>query len=185
MTMKAYVVVRGTTDVAILRAVLPPDLLDEVDTTPAGERSNLASVARTLLVTRRKPVAVLVNSDSTEEGIVQERFQLTQELVKAAAAGLPVRVILLVPHIEVIFFQAKGVLTRIYGDPLPQEVCLLARYSPREALERLFAQASGPDSLHALLDCLDDRAIAAIQATPPLRELIAFLRDVIIPRQAS
>ncbi len=138
--MKAYVVVEGETDIVILRTVLPAELLEEVFMTPAGDRSNITSIARTLLVTRRKPVAELVDTASVDERIIRERRQTTQELLKAVAAGTPTKVILLIPSIEAIFFASEDLLSRMIGKPIPHDVRLLARGSPKEALERLFAQ---------------------------------------------
>jgi hypothetical protein len=179
--MKAYVVAEEPTDGAIVRALLTPDLLDEVVLLPAGERSNITSVARSLLFARRKPVAVLVNTKTLDEGMIQERVQLMRELLEAAAAGVPTKIILFIPHIEAIFFQARGVLTKVFGDPLPEDVRLVARYSPKDAMDRLFAHANGPKNLRALLDHLDRAEIDALRATPPIRELIALLQDAIKP----
>jgi hypothetical protein len=181
MSEKAYVVVEGTTDVMVVRAVLPPELLADVSLAPAGGRSNIASIARSILVTRRKPVAVLVDTDSVDERIIQDRMQNTQELLKAVAGGVPTRLILLIPSIEAVFF-ASGVLPAIYGNPLPEEVRVMARSSPKEALLRLFTHPAGPKNLDALLDSLGDEGIAAIRATPPIRELIAFLEKVMNPQ---
>src|SRR5438270_13493128 len=123
--MKAYVVVKGETQAAILRALLPASLLEEAALVPAGERSTIVSVARTLLVTRRKPVALLRNSDSNDEGMIQERMQITKELLNMAAAGIPTRVIPLIPHMEAIFFQAPGLIEKLFGEPIPGEVRVL------------------------------------------------------------
>jgi hypothetical protein len=181
MSEKAYVVVEGMTDVAVVRAVLPTDLLAEVALMPASDRSNITSIARSLLVTRRKPVAVLVDTDSVDERLIQDRMQSTQELLKPVAVGIPTKVILLVPSIESVLF-APGALTRVYENPLPEEVRFLARSSPKEVLEHLFARPTGPKSIKALLDTLGDEEMAAIRATPPIRELITFLEGCVKPQ---
>jgi hypothetical protein len=179
--MKAYVVVEVEAEVPIVRAVLPPDLLDEVFVLPAGEGSNITSVARTILAARRKPVAVLVNTRTLDESLIQERVQMIQYLLRMAAAGVPTKLILFIPHIETLFFQARGLLTKVFGDPLPEDVRLVAPYSPRDALDRLFARARGPKNLRALVDSLDEAGRDALRATPPIRELITFLEDVLKP----
>jgi hypothetical protein len=179
--MKAYVVVQVEAEVPIVRASLPPDLLDEVTLRPAGEGSNITSVARTLLAVRRKPVAVLVNTNTLDESMMEERVQMMQELLRAAAAGVPTKFILFIPHIETLFFQARGLLTKVFRAPLPEDVRLVAPYSPRDALARLFARSSGPKNVRALLESLDDAGRDALRATPPIRELIAFLQDALKP----
>src|SRR5688572_3356592 len=103
--MKAYVVVEGMLDAVFLRAVLPKELLKVTELVAAGERSNLASVARTLLITRRKPLAIVADADAMDEGSVHEKQQSTEELVRAVAAGLPTKVILVRPALEALFFE--------------------------------------------------------------------------------
>jgi hypothetical protein len=184
MNEKAYVVVDGMTHLPIIRVLLPTDLRGEVSLTPAGDRSNPVSIARTLLVMHRRPVALLVDTRSVDEGIISEKRQITLELLKAAAAGIPVRVILLIPSIEALFFAAEGFLSRVFRQPLSELVRLLARSSPKDALEWLFAHSSGPKSIKELLDGLDDEAIRALRATPPMTELINFLQETVKPQPA-
>src|SRR5438552_18495956 len=103
--MKAYVVFEEGTAGPLLRAVPPPDFLEEVGLVESGRRSNLLSVARTLLSARQKPVAVLRETLSVDERAIHERIQLAEELLDLSAGGVPKRVIPLIPEIEVVFFQ--------------------------------------------------------------------------------
>jgi hypothetical protein len=177
--MKAYVVVRGDNAAAILRAALARDLLAETEIVAEGPQSTLVSVARTLVVARRKPVALLVDTKTVDEPSIQEKRQTTEELMRWVAAGVPTKVILLVPQLEAVFFQAEGLLPRVFGGPLSGEVRILGRFSPGEALDRLFAQPGGPKNMEELLASLDEEGREALRATPPLRELIAFLQDAV------
>ena len=180
--MKAYVIVQGMTVVAVVRAVVPPELLAEAALTPADERAIPISMARTLVATRRKPLAMLINTDSVAERIIQEQVQGARELLQMAAGRIPTRVIPLIPSVEAVFFMAEGLLERVLCQPLSEEMRLLGRSSPKEALELLFARSSGPKTIPALLDGLDDEGVAALRATPPFRELIAFLEGVVNPQ---
>jgi hypothetical protein len=177
--MKAYVVVEGNTEVLILRAVLPPQLVNEVALVAAGGRSNLTSTARTLLVTRRKPMAVLVDTDSTDESVIRERWQSTHELLREVSGGVRFKVILLVPSVEIVFFQAPGGLKKEFGHEPSSETLLLARTNPKEALEQLLKGRKGPGTLSELLDALGDQEVEALRSTGPMRELIQFLTEVV------
>lgn len=179
----AYIITEGAVDAAILMAVLPAELARAAVPTPVGGRSSITSVARTLLVTRRRPVAVLFDADSLEEGSIQDRVRTIEELLGAVAGRTPTRVIPLVPTIESLFFET-GVLTRICGSPLPDEVRALQDGRPREALDRLLRRAGGPNDIEALLRRLDDADKATIRATPPIRDLIAFLGGIARPAGA-
>jgi len=176
--MKVYVVVEGETEAYLLRAVLPNELLSHLDIVRTGGGSNLVSVARSLLVTRRRPLAVLVDTDSTDERIVREKKQSTEELLKAVSAGVPTKVILLIPEVEILLFDAPGLLANVFGHQLPNEVLILARNNPKEALSQLIKGQKELRSIHQLLDRLTDEGIEALRSTGPIRELMEFLKQV-------
>jgi hypothetical protein len=184
--MNAYVAVKGETAGAILQAVLPRLLVKSAPIIVVGERSGLASVARTYLVTRYKPVAVLVDTYSRNEGMIHERVQSMEEVLKLVSGRIPIKVIPVVPEIEIVFFEAVGLLEKLFGPGLPSDVFLLARFSPKEALEQLFSRHSGPHDLASLLERLDEQDLAALRLTRPVSELIAFLSETAdMPPQRS
>ena len=176
--MIAYVVVEGTTDVAVLRAVVLAELLHSVGLVSTNGRANLASIARSLLVTRRKPVAVLIDTDAVADSIVQERRETTEELLRDVAAGIPTKVILLVPHLEVIFFQAPGLIDKVFGNRIPDQVRLLGRMDPKAALAELQSAPGAPRDVNRLLDRLDEADVLALRSTGPIKELVEFLTQV-------
>src|SRR5437588_12121575 len=104
--MKTYLVVEGPADVIIGTRLLPPALQQHAVIVPVGGRGNVTSVARTLLVTRRKPLAVLVDADTLNEAAVGQLRWDIEDLLRALAAGLPCKVLVAVPEIEVILFRA-------------------------------------------------------------------------------
>jgi hypothetical protein len=176
--MNAYIVVEGPTDEVILRALLPDEVLDSLVIVPVGSRSSPVSIARTLLVTKHKPVVLLTDSDTRNETRLQEQRQTTEELLKAVSGKIPVKVILCVPEIETVFFHAPQVIERVFGGGMPKELFLLARDRPKEILSELFArEAPGPRDLRSLLDVLDHEDIEALRSAPPIRELIKFLTE--------
>ena len=179
--MKAYVVVEGPSDASILQTVIPRELLREIILTPGGGRSNIASIARTLLVSRRRPVAVFGDADTIDERLFHERIRSIKELLESVAAGLPTKVILVVPEIEILFFQAPRVLPRLFGDPLPEEVRQMAITQPKKALDCLFKLSRGPNSIADLLHSFDHEELGSLRATPAVKELIEFLRESVKP----
>src|SRR5262249_1760204 len=84
--MIAYVLVEGPTDERIVRQLIPRDLLEGVGVHAAGSRSGIASLGRTLLVDRRKPLAVVVDADSVAPEVVEERRQNLDDLLGLVAA---------------------------------------------------------------------------------------------------
>jgi hypothetical protein len=139
------------------------------------------SKARTLVVTRRKPVALLIEAHSTQRSLVHEQKESAEELLRMVSPGVPVKVIMLVPTVEAIFCQAPGVLAKACRQEIPSDLLMLARGLPREALAQLLAGAGGPRDMQQLLDSLDDQDVKALRNTEPIRELITFLEGVARP----
>ena len=76
---RVYVLVEGPSDAAFLRRILPREVLTDAELVPAGGRSAIASLARSLVVRRRTPIAVVIDSDSLKPDVIEERQQGMQE----------------------------------------------------------------------------------------------------------
>ena len=63
---RVYVLVEGPSDAAFLRRILPKELLSNAELVIAGGSSGIPSLARSVLVRRKCPVAVVMDSDSVD-----------------------------------------------------------------------------------------------------------------------
>jgi hypothetical protein len=99
----AYIVVEGPADADWLRGALPPESLEDVAIVPGGGLSGATSMARTLLVTRRKPLALVFDANAEHPEVVGERFQSVQEIVGMVAGRVPFRVVMAVPSLEALW----------------------------------------------------------------------------------
>src|SRR5262245_41135666 len=118
---RVYVLVEGETDAAFLRRLLPPEVTRDAEIVPAGSSSEIPSLARSLLVRRQSPLAVLMDADSLSESVIQERKESTEDLIRSAAAAIPVKVVVVVPEIESWFFVVPEAINRFFGQETPQE----------------------------------------------------------------
>src|SRR4051794_35570127 len=100
---RVYLLVQGQTDADFLRRLLRPEVTKEAEIVPAGGSAEIPSLARSLLVRRRRPVAVLMDAGALDPVVIQERKESTEELIQAAAASIPVKVVVAVPEIEAWF----------------------------------------------------------------------------------
>jgi hypothetical protein len=91
--MIAYVLTEEPLDTDALREALPSELLDEVGFIAAGSISSVKSLARSLLVRRRVPVALVIRGAPLAPELTEERRQNTEEVVASVAAGVPVEVL--------------------------------------------------------------------------------------------
>ncbi len=176
--MRVWLVLEGAGDRAIVRALLPPALLECLSIVETGSRADLASVVRTLLVKHREPVAVLANTYSVDTGVTHERYTTLEYLVHAVAGGVPYRLILAIPELEVIFFEVPDVLTRIFPDADLSSHLVFYKGQPKQALALLFKQGGGPKDLPALLDAFTDADVERLRQVTPIAELIAFAEEM-------
>ena len=134
---RTYIVVEGPTDAAILRAILPGELLQDVQFVTGQGRYGAESMARKLLITERIPTVLVIDADVEQESIVQEQRQDLDFLLKQAAVGIPYQILLAVPEIEAVFFQDRGVLESLLCRQFTDLEWHLAQQQPRVLLDTL------------------------------------------------
>jgi hypothetical protein len=181
---RAYVLVEGPTDAEFLRRVLPPESLREVEVVSAAGKSGIASLAGSLLVRRRRPVAVFMDSHSLHPDVIYERRQTLEDLLKLAAASVPVKVVAAVPEMEAYFFAAPEAIERVLGAKVPDDLLTLGPRDPKGVLGVMAKQTNREWDSRLAIKSLDDRDIERMRAAPPLRELTAFLQSLQEPNAA-
>ncbi|OWK45012.1 hypothetical protein [Fimbriiglobus ruber] len=174
--MKTYLLVEGQADLEILRRLLPSDIEQQTTIAAAGGRSNITSMARSLLVTKRKPLALVMDADAVEDGAVRQQRQISEELLRSVSAGVPFKVILMVPEIEAWFFLVPDALERLSGENLTTDLKALAVSRPKEVLAQLF-KSRGGSPITLLANGMTEDEIQSLRETPPGKELLAFLSD--------
>jgi hypothetical protein len=90
-----------------------------------------------MLAVKRIPVAVVIDADSPEQEVASERRRSAEEVLGDAASGVPFRVIVAVPELEVLFFERPQLLKKVYGKSVTALVTELGQVSPRRALKKL------------------------------------------------
>jgi hypothetical protein len=175
---QVYIFVEGPTDAEFLRRILPPELLKDAEIVPSGGSDGIPSLARTVLVMRRKPVAVVMDADSLAADMIAERQESTEEFIRAAAGAIPVKVVVAVPEIAAWLFAAPEALARALGGTGPEELIHLGRRDPSGVLQQLAEKNHRKwDSMRAI-GLLDAEDIARIRALPEVTELSTFLKKL-------
>ena len=175
--MKPTIFLEGQSDLAILRAVLPPDLLKACDLKPTAGRSTIVSVARTHLIRHNAPTAVLIDTDTMDPAAIAELVQTTRYLMGAVAGKTPFDIIYCVPEIETIFFVDMAPLQRIFPQFGSVYFLQFASTKPKEQLEVLFQRGGGPPDLRGLLDQLTSDEIERLRSTYPIAHVIVFITN--------
>ena len=181
---RVYVLVATASDAAFLRAILPPELLANAEVVSAVRSGAIASLARSLIVRRNCPVAVVMDSDSINPEVAEERRQSTEGLIRAAHASIPVKVVAVVPTIEVWFFASPKLIERVVGGGVPELLALGTR-DPKGVLQQLAKSNQKTWDIFGAIKALDAADIELIRAVPEVVELSRFLQDMQKSEQAA
>jgi hypothetical protein len=173
----ACLFVECQTNAEFVRCVPPEGALRDVDLIVAGN-SELPSYARTVAITRRKPIAVLKDADSTNAEKIAEDIQGLEELIRLANWTIPLKIVAAVPVIEAWFFAAPEAIARVLGQPIPSEFLPFGKMDPKGVLQH-FAQKQGKQwNTAEAIRQLDADDIAKIREVPEVAALSGFLADV-------
>jgi hypothetical protein len=150
-----------------------------VEVRVATGQSSFYSYARTLLAVKRIPVAVVMDADTPEPEAALERQQSAEEVIGDAASGVPFRVIVAVPSLDILFFQRPELLRRVFGDAINEHVMELAQLSPKRTIQKLAPDQSYEDVRTELLRAMDASDVQALRESPPIRDLRDFIAMVV------
>lgn len=182
---RVYILVQGPTDAAFLHRILPQEVLQDTEIISAGGNSGMSSLARSLLVRRKRPVAIVMDSDSLNPKVIEERHQTTEEFVRAADASTPVKVISVVPEIEAWFFATPGILEQLVGQQIPPDWLALGKRDPKAVLRQLAEKNQRKWDTDQAINALKTEDIERIRAIPEVAELNNFLREMREYNQAA
>ena len=140
-------------------------------------RSMAVSHACKLLVSTDDAVLLLVDADVPPADAARSRYQ-TEHLLATVAPAARWRVEQFVPEFEALFFEARQVLTKHYGEvSLVQQA--KAEYDPKRVLEELAAGAPDrPQSVADLVARLDPEDIAALRGTTSADRIVEAFQQL-------
>lgn len=180
MSVKPYLVVEGELDAHILRRLLPVDVVRGTEFVVAQGSYAVQSLATTLLGVRRRPLALVVDADTTNPSIVQEKVDLLRYLVRPAAGNIPFAVFVAVPEIEVVLLYDRPLFERLVGKQLSDLEWRLAVLSPKEAIKDIVGLST---SIDAIVMRLTDEDAKILRQHPLIKELSDFLSGQISPAE--
>lgn len=174
--IQAYVVTEGKTDVELLKRVLPVRIVQATEFVPGHGMDSARSLARSILASKRLPVALVVDADTDDERAVREREGFLDYYLRQAAAGIQFRVFTAIPEIEAVFFEDQSFVEEITRQSFSPADWELAKRHPKEFLLR--GIPDGPVASQAVLEGLSEKTVLAIQQHPLVRGLAEFLSSV-------
>lgn len=165
--MKPHILVEGATDEAILRAILP-EIGNQARFWQSHGRSSVLSLARSLISSQLGPVAVVFDSDSTEEAIIAQRTKDARTLLGVAGdEGEDWELIVFVPEIEELLLQDPRSLSSLKDLAKTPRIAAAQKKSRED-----FRSLLGKRRLGQWLPTVDLRHL---RDRPPVNTLVKFL----------
>ena len=167
----------NTATMLLLRLMRPEQEAESVEFRCAHPASSLYSAAKTLLVIRKQPVAIVLDADSTEPQMADRAKDEALEVIGESATNAPLRILVAVPAIESLLFFRADAVHRAFGS-IPSDLIELGLVSPGDALQRL---QSGVDRYAASVKAithLNQDDIDLLRTKSPVRELLKFLDEL-------
>jgi hypothetical protein len=173
---KPTILLEGAEDVAVLKSLLRSDLLEDCDLQAAGGQPNLAAAAHNHFLKRSAPVAILLDTNTFDQTVIDETVKALNESVESVAGDIPFVIVSFVPHVEAIFFNGVVDLKRIFPNSEKVLIPELARTDPKRQLDALFENGGGPGSLTEFLDQLASSEVKKLRNKDPIRQLMTFIK---------
>lgn len=175
--MKGYIVTEGASDAVLLRSLLEAELPDSVGIVAAGGRSSVVSFAKSILVSRREPVALVMDADTIDPAAVRGQEREVYDLLRAASYRTPFRLFLAVPELEALLFADVEALSRLVGVEVTWQEAREAEVRPGKVLDEILGRSPEVRTREALLARMGTGAAGAIRGHPLLRDLSEFVRQ--------
>ncbi len=179
---KAFIVTEGQREREILAALLPATILENIDFVVAKERSSAISIARSILVAKYIPVALVLDAETTNRSAIREEQDFLRMSLAEASFGTKYAYFLAVPEIEILFFEDWDFVGQQIGKPKQAFTQFELEYAQLQPKKFLFSQLEDipyPQALTQLLARMDGQTIERIQQNPLVRDLNNFLVSVI------
>ncbi|MEY2977672.1 MAG: hypothetical protein ACO31I_14430 [Prochlorotrichaceae cyanobacterium] len=176
--MTTYILCEGESDARLIERLLPEALMMEAKVFPAGGLYAVNSLARSLIVRRQCPVAIVVDADEIRPNRVEQRRSEIEEILERVAIDAPVKVVLAVPEMEIIFFQDRSLLSSLVGYEVPQDTFNAAQYEPKQILMELMSQSERFNHGSELIERLTTEDLHILRKAPVIQELVQFLQSV-------
>ena len=175
---QAYVITEGNQDIVILKRLLPQPIIQEIKFVDGSGQYGARSLASTILATRSIPVALVTDADTEDNSLVSEQLDALNYLLSQASPGIPFKVLLAVPEIEIILLQNRPLIEKLAERSFTDLEWQLAQSKPKRFLETVFGKAT--PVIQKIISSASDDEIQTLQQHPLIQELINFLSSVAV-----
>jgi hypothetical protein len=172
---RAYLITEGRLNSEILKMLLPKDLIQSVEFVPASSSYSVQSLARSILATRRAPVAVVLDAETDDEQKIREQKEFYEQTLNQVSTRTMFGVFIAKPDLPSILLKYPRFVdwlehhrsSRSNTDSNRQQKLL-------EEIKKVF----DPQEEGSALLSLDHRTLEQLRKNLLLRSLTKFLGSV-------
>jgi hypothetical protein len=173
---RAYVVTEGQADADLLRRVLADDLVEDVEFVVGRGRSAAESLARSILAVKQTPVALIIDTNTTDERSIDEQVDFLRYYLDQGSGSDAFEVIPAVPEIEAVLFHDRSLVERITKQQFSEREWQMAKRHPKESLTASLSDP--PAGVRHALEELTEEDLDALRRHPLVLKLSEFLSPV-------
>lgn len=177
--MKCVVVTEGESDVLLLQALIG-QTNNTTEFVKSGGWSAADSLARSYLIDGQHDVALVVDADSYDEGMVEERRRFLAHSLESVVLRTRWQVFVIAPEIEVLLFQDQHLLETLLGRNMSEAEFQEGRFEPKKVLIRLL---SGKSQIRFYQERLSQVDLTPLQNQREIEHLRRFLNGT--PKRAA
>ncbi|MCX7048617.1 MAG: hypothetical protein NTX50_24410 [Candidatus Sumerlaeota bacterium] len=173
---KAYVVVAGETDEALMKSLLLPLVSKDVKLISAEGRSSAMSLATSLLAAKKLPVALVVDSDTLNKSAIAEEKDFLQAMLRRGSSGTRYKVVMAVPTIEKLIIETPEAIHKLNnGKNLKGIEREYAEMNPKAMLEKITGSKWTPQNITLTMGKLSNSVRSRLSQHSLIREIVSFL----------
>lgn len=177
----AYLVTEGDVDGLILGKLLPEQVKAGYKWVTAQGRYSAYSRASSMLVKYRKPVALVIDSNTTDPSSIDEQRGSLEFILRQAGSGAPYKLLLAVPEVEVLLTPTAELTSKISGRPISDFEFQFIHTNPKQFFKAI---APNPERyvefLTRILSNITDDLLPEFQNQELIREISEFLETATI-----
>jgi hypothetical protein len=179
--MITYVVVEGESNKQLLEHLLPEDITQHIVIAPAS-RGNAQVLASSMLMTRKNPVALVVDANTEVTNIIEQRRAYLMQYLGSnlASADSVYEVFIAVPMLEIILVYDKEILEYHLRRPLADEEVAKAKHELLTYIATIIH-----DDIPNLKSVLIPPVLEKARQHPLIVELCQFIEQNIAEKQPT
>jgi len=166
--VQKFIVTEGKTDSLFLQKVLGNVAQVEIKT--GSSYSSALSLASSILTYHKKPVLLMVDTDSNEPADIDQQNQFVQNYLETATPNAVFKTVFIKPELEALFFQDVTVAEHLLNRSLTQEELQSACLHPKK-----FLKDNQMRDISVVIHKLDDDDIAKLKQLSIFKELQSFI----------